>query len=278
MKNQRRTNCPISVAALGVMVMLFVCSTTMAWAQNAKVLIFSKNTVYKHGSIPSGIAAIQKLGAENKFDVDTTTDVTKFTKENLKQYATIIFMSPTSPSNVTTPRGAAGVVFKDSVNKEAFKDYIKNGGGFLGVHSATDFGYEWAWYGQLVGGYFLGHPGRNVQTATLNVVDKKNKSTQHLPEKWVRADEYYSFRPGSNPADLHVVISLDESTMSYAPNEERLKMGANHPIAWYHDYEGGRAFYTALGHTNETFSDPLVLDHLRGALQYTMGKKYKGKK
>ncbi len=277
MKDQKKTNCPISVMALGVMMMLLVCSS-VAWAQNAKVLIFSKNTVYKHQSIPAGIAAIQKLGAENKFDVDTTTDVSKFTKENLKQYATIIFMSPTSPSNITTPRGAAGVVFKDSVNKEAFKDYIHNGGGFLGVHSATDFGYEWAWYGKLIGGYFLGHPRKNVQTATLNVLDKKNPATKGLPETWIRADEYYSFKPGSNPADLKVLIKLDESTLSYADNEERLKMGASHPIAWYHDYDGGRAFYTALGHTDETFSDPLVLDHLRGALQYTMGKKYKGKK
>ena len=266
MKNQKKTNCPISVAALGVMVMLFVCSTTMAWAQNAKVLVFFKTAGYKHGSIPSGIAAIQKLGAENKFDVDTTTDVTKFTKDNLKQYATIVFMSPT------------GKVFKDSVNKEALKNYINNGGGFLGVHSATDFEYDWAWYGKLVGGYFLGHPRKNVQEAVLTVVDNKNASTKTLPTTWKRTDEYYSFKPGSNPADLHVLITLDENTLAYATNEDRLKMGANHPIAWYHDYDGGRAFYTALGHTNETFSDPLVLDHLRGALQYTMGKKYKGKK
>jgi len=147
MRNQRKVNCPISVISLGVMVMLLVCSTSLAWAQNAKVLIFSKTAIYHHNSIAAGIVAIQKLGAENKFDVDTTTDVSKFTKENLKQYATIIFLSPTSSSNTTTPRGMAGVVFKDSVNKEALKDYIHNGGGFLGIHSATDFGYDWSWYG-----------------------------------------------------------------------------------------------------------------------------------
>ena len=197
MRDQKRTNCPISFTALAVMLLL-VCSTSMAWAQKAKILVFSKTAGYHHNSIAAGIVALQKLGAENKFDVDTTTDYKKFTKENLKQYATVVFLSPTG-------RG----VFKDSVNKDAFKEYIHNGGGFLGIHSATDFGYDWAWYGQLVGGYFLGHPQKNVQTATLHVVDKKNAATKTLPETWIRADEYYSFKPGSNPADLKVLIKLD---------------------------------------------------------------------
>jgi len=235
-------------------------------AQNPKVLIYSKTGPYFHKSIPVGIAAIQKLGAENKFDVDTTTDYRKFTTENLKQYATVIFMSPTGTG-----------MFKDSVNKEAFKDYIRHGGGFLGIHSATDFGYEWGWYGQLVGGYFLGHPRRNIQKATLHVIDKKTPSTKNLPDTISRVDEYYSFRPGSNPKDLHVLITLDEKTEDYS-QDARLKMGDFHPIAWYHDFDGGRAFYTAVGHTDETFSDPLMLNHILGALQYTMGKKIQRQK
>ncbi|MEO8886030.1 MAG: ThuA domain-containing protein [Mucilaginibacter sp.] len=266
MKDQKTTG-PLKV--VWVMAALLLC-TSMAWAKpNPKVLIFCKTAVFPHKSIPAGIAAIKKLGAENKFDVDTTTDVSKFTDANLKQYATIIFLSPTS--------NMQKVVFKDSVNKEAFKKYIEKGGGFLGIHSATDFGYEWPWYGQLVGGYFLGHPRKNVQTATLKVIDKNNPATKALPDTWTRTDEYYSFKPGSNPKDLHVLITLDESTEDYG-TQTNLKMGDFHPMAWYHDYDGGRAFYTALGHTDESFSDPLVLDHILGALQYTMGKKYKGKK
>ena len=273
MKNQRRTNCPISVSALGVMVLLFVCSSSLAWAQNAKVLIFSKTSKYHHNSIAAGITAIQKLGSENKFDVDTTTDVSKFTDANLKQYATIIFLSPTSASNLTND--AKNIVFKDSLNKEAFKKYINNGGGFLGIHAATDFGYEWAWYGKLVGAYFLGHPRKNVQEAVLNVVDAKTPATKPLPSPWKRTDEYYSFK--GMASDLKVIMTLDESTLDFG-TQNNLKMGDNHPIAWYHDFDGGRAFYTALGHTDQTFSEPLFLNHLRGALQYTMGKKYKGKK
>jgi len=109
------------------------------------------------------------------------------------------------------------------------------------------------------------------------VVDKKNAATKGLPETWTRADEYYSFKPGSNPKDLHVLITLDENTEDYG-TQTNLKMGDIHPIAWYHDFDGGRSFYTALGHTDESFSDPLVLNHILGALQYTMGKKFKGKK
>jgi len=274
MKEQQKISSPKSAISLLVMAVALFCSSA-AWAQNPKVLIFSKTSKYHHNSIAAGIIAIQKLGVENKFDVDTTTDVSKFTDANLKQYATVIFLSPTSASSLTND--AKNIVFKDSLNKDALKNYIHNGGGFLGIHSATDFGYEWAWYGKMVGGYFLGHPNpRNVQKARLQIVDKKSPATKNLPDTLTRADEYYSFKPGSNPADLHVLIKLDENTMDYG-RQTNLKMG-DHPISWYHDYDGGRAFYTAMGHTDASFSEPFVLNHILGALQYTMGKKYKGKK
>jgi len=150
MKNQTKIN-PVNGAALWVVAMLLICSTTMAWAQNPKVLIFCKTAAYHHNSIAAGIVAIQKLGAENKFDVDTTTDAKKFTPENLKQYAALIFLSPTSYPNRP--------VF-DTVEKDAFKHFIEAGNGFVGIHSATDFGYDFAWYGGLVGGYFFRAPSK----------------------------------------------------------------------------------------------------------------------
>ncbi|HEY0245637.1 MAG TPA: ThuA domain-containing protein [Mucilaginibacter sp.] len=262
MRNQTKINrLTGSFAALAVAVGLFF---SLAWAKpNPKVLIFCKTAGYHHASIAAGIVAIQKLGVENKFDVDTTTDVTKFTDDNLKQYATLIFLSPTGKG-----------VFKDSTEKEALKSYIHNGGGFVGIHAATDFEYDWSWYGQLVGGYFLGHPKNNVQEGVLTVVDTKNISTKNLPVTWKRKDEYYSYRPGM-AKDLHVLITLDENSIDYGTMN--IKMGAYHPLAWYHDFEGGRAFYTALGHTDETYSDPLFLGHLLGGIKYTMGKKYIGK-
>jgi type 1 glutamine amidotransferase len=260
MKNYTRLNHPIVYPVLWVTVVLLICSTSLAWAKNPKVLIFSKTTGYHHQSITAGIVAIQKLGAENKFDVDTTTDVTKFTKSNLKQYAALIFLNPTGTN-----------VFKDSTQKDAFKHYIEAGGGFVGIHSATDFEYDWQWYGNLVGAYFKAHP--NQQNAVLNVVDRTNIATNFLPNPWKKFDEWYHFKWMAK--DLHILITLDESTIDYGTKPD-IKMGAYHPIAWYHDYDGGRSFYTGLGHTDESYSDPLYLQHLLGGIKYAMGKKYIG--
>jgi len=227
-----------------------------------KVLIFCKTAGYHHGSIAAGIVAIQKLGAENNFDVDTTTDANKFNTSNLKQYATIIFLSTT------------GKVFTTTEQENALKKYIESGGGYVGIHAATDCEYNWQWYGNLSGAYFKGHPAGTPQ-ATLDIVDSTFIATKHLPKHWTRNDEWYHFKYLAN--NLHVLIKLDENSFTYPAQSENLKMGANHPMAWYHEFDGGRAFYTALGHTDESFSDPLYLQHILGGIEYAMGKKYQKK-
>jgi cytochrome c len=224
-------------------------------ADKPRVLVFSKTKGWHHSSIPNGVAAVRKLGTENNFDVDTTTDASKFDDENLKKYATVVFMSTTG--DVLDPR-----------EQVAFERYIQAGGGFVGVHSATDTEYDWGWYGRLVGGYFYDHPGihdtfHNVQSGTFNVVDQNNISTKHLPKQWKRTDEFYSFKKLA--PDTKVLITLDEST--YGGGK---RMG-NHPMAWYHEFDGGRAFYTALGHTEESYTDPLYLKHLLGGIEYAIG-------
>ena len=264
MRTQTKIKCPASAAAFCTAFILLVFSAYSGWAQNPKVLVFYKTAGYPHPSIKVAVPAIMKLGAENKFDVDTTKDASNFNDANLKQYAAIIFVSTT------------GQFFKDSTQQDALKHYIEAGGGYVGIHAATDAEYNWAWYGRLSGGYFLGHPRRNVQEAVINVVDTKSPMTKGLPVQWKRTDEYYSYRPGSNPKDLHVLLTLDESTEDYGM-QSNLKMGDFHPLAWYHEYDGGRAFYTALGHTDETYSDPLFLNHLLAGIKYAMGKKYKRK-
>jgi type 1 glutamine amidotransferase len=215
-----------------------------------RVLIFSKTNGFRHSCIPVGIAAIKKLGEENGFDVDATEDSTQFTKKNLKHYAALIFLCPT------------GKVFGPEEEK-ALQGYIQHGGGFVGIHAATDCEYNWQWYGDLVGGYFKSHPKQ--QKANIIVVDKDNPATKGLPDTWERFDEWYNFKY-LNP-NVHVLLKIDES--SYQGGEN----GANHPMSWYHDYEGGRAFYTELGHTDDSYADPLYLGHLLGGIQYAIGKK-----
>jgi len=217
-----------------------------------KVLIFCKTAGFHHNSIAVGVPAIIKLGMENNFDVDTTTDAAKFTVQNLKQYAAIIFLSTT------------GDVLNDA-QQDAFKKYIEGGGGYVGVHSATDTEYNWPWYGELVGAYFKNHPSKQ-QVATLHVVDQNFIATKHLPAEWKRLDEWYNFKEVDQLKKFHVLITIDEK--SYEGGND----GDYHPMAWYHDYDGGRAFYTALGHTDESYADPLYLKHLLGGIQYAIGK------
>ena len=232
---------------------VIIAATAFTWPEifaKPKVLIFCKTNGYHHASITTGIAAIQKLGAENGFLVDTTADSTWFRPKILKKYAALIFLSPT------------GTVFGPEEEK-ALQEYIHHGGGFVGIHAATDCEYNWQWYGDLVGGYFKSHPKQ--QQANIVVTDPNNPATQNLPNPWSRFDEWYNFKY-LNP-NVTVLLKIDEK--SYTGGEN----GDNHPMAWYHSYEGGRAFYTELGHTDASFSDPLYLHHLLGGIQYAIGKK-----
>ena len=217
--------------------------------ENPKILIFSKTNGYRHSSIPAGIAAIKKLGAENNFDVDATEDSTWFSSNTLGRYAALIFLSPT------------GTVFGPAEEK-ALQDYIHNGGGYVGIHAASDCEYKWPWYGSLVGAYFKSHPKQ--QQARLLVVDKDHPSTRSLPDVWERFDEWYNFFNISQ--EIHVLIKIDEHSYTGGENND------NHPMTWYHNFEGGRVFYTALGHTDESYSDPKYLAHLLGGINYAMGK------
>ncbi|TAG29600.1 MAG: ThuA domain-containing protein [Sphingobacteriia bacterium] len=218
--------------------------------RSKKVLIFSKTNGYRHESIEAGVAAIRKLGAENNFSVDATEDSLFFTKANLKKYKTVIFLS------------ATGEVLGTEQQK-VFQQYIQHGGGFVGVHAATDCGYTWPWYIGLVGASFESHPEQ--QMAKLVVKDATHLSTKSLPLIWERKDEWYNFK--NLNLNTKVLLAIDESSYKGGKN------GENHPMAWYHIYDGGRSFYTELGHTKESFEEPLFLNHLLGGIQYAMGDK-----
>ncbi len=227
---------------------LFLCAAH-AGDLSHRILVFSKTAGFRHDSIPDGIAAIRRLGAENAFGVDATEDSSWFEDARLSGYDAVVFLSTT------------GDVLNEA-EQAAFERYIAGGGGFVGVHSASDTEYAWAWYGGLVGAYFGGHP--TIQAATVRVSDRIHASTRSLPERWRRVDEWYNF--AINPrGKVHVLATVDESTYSGGA------MGPDHPIAWCRFLDGGRSWYTAMGHTRESFAEPLFLAHLLGGIQFATG-------
>ncbi|WP_182905710.1 ThuA domain-containing protein [Microbispora sp. H13382] len=217
-----------------------------------RVLVFSKTAAFRHDSIPAGVAAIQKLGEENGFAVDATEDANAFTDANLAKYQAVVFLSTTGDP-VSQPE-----------QKASFERYIRNGGGFAGVHAASDSGYTWSWYGGLVGSYFRNHPAQ--QNATVKMVGQGAASNRGLPNRWNRWDEWYNFRGNPRDAGVRVLAELDET--SYNPGSGAM---GDHPIAWCHRYDGGRSWYTGMGHTKESFSDPLFLKHLLGGIKMAAG-------
>lgn len=217
-----------------------------------RILVFSKTDGFRHiDAIDAGIVAIKKLGAEKGFFVDTTENADNFNEQNLQRYNAVVFLN------------ASGEVFNED-QRLAFQRYIQAGGGFLAIHAPTDAERNWPWYGQLIGGYFLSHPADpNVQKGTYVVTGKDHPAIDSLPARFERSDEFYDFEI-VNPR-INVLVTIDEK--SYKGG----KMGEHHPAAWYHDFDGGRSFYTAMGHTTESYSDPYFLKILAGGLYYVMG-------
>ena len=227
---------------------LFVCFAALA--KPARILVFSKTKGFRHQSIAAGKLMFLGMQDSLKISVDTTEDASFFTTRNLKKYKVVVFLNTT------------GDVL-DSLQQVAFADYIHHGGTFLGLHAASDTEYGWPWYNKLVGGYFVSHP--KPQKATYTVLDKKHPATAFMPESFVRFEELYNFKDLQKDM-VTFALQVDEKTY------EGGKMGDFHPMAWYHDFEGGKAYYTALGHHPETYSDAQFQQHIAGALRWLLGR------
>ncbi|HEV7991703.1 MAG TPA: ThuA domain-containing protein [Gemmatimonadaceae bacterium] len=232
---------------------LATASVSSAQAQQQRVLVFSKTAGFRHSSIETGVALVKKIGAQQGFAVDATEDATAFTDANLRKYRAVVFMSTT------------GDVLND-VQQDALERYIQAGGGWVGVHSATDTEYDWPWYGKLAGAWFSSHPlDPNVRTATFRVLDKNHVSTTGFPDSFKHEDEFYNYKY-INP-DIHVLVDIDEKSYQGGTN------GDHHPMSWYHEYDGGRAWYTNMGHTEATYAEPFYIKHLTGGIKWAMGTK-----
>jgi len=215
-----------------------------------RVLVFSKTEGFRHESIQAGIAAIQQQGRLRGFAVEAGEDAGVFTDGGLASYRAVVFLSTT------------GDVL-NGAQEAAFERFIRGGGGFVGVHAAADTEYDWPFYGGLMGAYFASHP--DVQNASVQVEDSGHPTTSELPRVWTRRDEWYNFQ--RNPRGrVSVLATLDERTYSGGT------MAPDHPIVWAQTYEGGRSWYTAGGHTSESFSEPPFADHLGKAVVWVANR------
>ena len=216
-----------------------------------RALVFSRTTGFRHDSIPDGVLALKKLGAERGFAVDATEDPTVFTPGNLARYRVVVLLSATG--NVFTPD-----------QRSALAGFLKGGGGLAGIHAAVGAEPDWPEFDHMLGTRFRDHPA--VQEAAIRVEDREHPSTRTLPTTWVRTDEWYNWT--GNPrgrGDIRVLATLDESTYKGG------SLGKDHPIVWWRPVGRGRLWYSALGHTKEAWVEPLFLDHVEGGIRFAAG-------
>jgi len=259
---------------------LLLSAISLAAASERRVLVYTKNGKgYVHDNIPASVAALKKLGAENNFIVDVSDDPAVFTDSNLQRYNVVIFDN------------ANNEVFDNEAQKAAFQRYIRgpkraesaagagqaavspgygpSGHGFVGIHSASGVERDWPWYWELLGGKFLRHP--KLQTFTIKVKDPNDPSTAHLPASFQWTDEFYFL--DHMPKGLHILLAGDLTTLN-DPAKDKYpgkQFGDEFPLAWHHEFEGSRSWYTALGHQKEHYSDPVFMKHILGGILWAMG-------
>ena len=227
------------------------CFGNLAFSQESSdkqsLLIFTKTEGFRHASIATGIKAITRLANANNIQTLHTEDARYFRSDRLSQFDAVMFLNT-----------SGNILNEEQQNR--FKTFIQNGGGFIGIHAAADTEFNWPWYGRLVGAYFKNHPP--IQKASIKITSSSHPATSFLPSPWERKDEWYNYKNISD--SISVLLQLDESSYSGGEN------GHYHPISWYQQYDGGKAFYTGLGHTKASYSAPLFLKHLLGGITYVL--------
>jgi cytochrome c len=214
-----------------------------------RVLVFTKATAEQHQSTGAGVAAIRKLGQQLRFEVQVSDDARKFDRY-LKRYRTVIFLN------------TSGDVLNET-QQAAFEEYYRDGGGFVGIHSAIETEPDWSFFTDILGTRANGSSA--VTAATLKVADRVHPASEHLPRYWRRTDQWYNFAANVRGFS-HVLATVDERTYTGGT------MGFDHPIAWCKDYQGGRSFYTGLGDTSASFNTADLRAHLGGAILWSAGE------
>lgn len=226
--------------------------------QKVSVLVYTKNGEgFVHDNIANSVEAINELGQLHGFKVDVSDDPSLFTDENLKQYDALVF------SNTNND------VFDNDAQRVALMRYIQAGGGFVGIHSASGTERNWKWFKQLLGATFYWHD--RSQTFTVNILDPTHPSVAHLPEKWERAsDEFYYLKQMN--VNLRVIAVNDATTLD-GENDKRLDtFGDVFPSVWCQEFDGGRSWYTSLGHNKEDYKEDDLRNHILGGISWVIGE------
>ncbi|KAK3309203.1 ThuA-like domain-containing protein [Chaetomium strumarium] len=237
-----------------------------------KILIFSRTTAYRHESIPAGIRALQRLASASlsgthPFTADDSEDPALFNPASLSAYRVIVLLQ------------CSGDILDDA-QLDALKGYVRSGGGVVAIHCASFAMQSSEWYGRLIGGVFDNHP--DPQPGRLRMLDPSHPIMtcpcssdgsgtraveEALERTWV--DEWYNFKTHPRTAtvggNLHVLLSVDER--SYNGGEH----GDDHPVAWCQSFDGGRCFYTSLGHFDEAYDDEWFTGQLLGGILWAAG-------
>ncbi len=255
----------IAKTILSAVILLFIIVSTNAqkknnavnkinW-KNVNVLVYTKNGKgYVHDNIAAGVAAIKQIGNENGFNVDVSDKPGDFTEENLKKYTLIIFNNTNNE------------VFDTDDQKIAFMRYIQAGGGFIGLHSATGTERQWPWFKRLIGASFLRHAKH--QPFKEIIIDNTHPSTSFLPKIWERDDECYFFKeynPDIKVLVVHELGPLDDN------DKPTYYGGTSSPSVWCHEFDGGRQWYTSLGHDIVTYATPEFQKHILGGIIWVVG-------
>lgn len=231
------------------------------------VLIFSKTNGFRDdAAINAANQALTQIAQKRGWSAVVTENSAVFNPAMLRRFKAVVWNNTSGDT-------------LNSGQKEAFRNYIEDGGGFIGVHGAGgDPHYEWRWYVEtLVGAQFKGHPmNPQFQSATIRVEDRNDPATRGLDENWNRVDEWYSFEKSPRANGVKVLASLDEHTYNPKMFWKDIRMGDDHPVIWKHCVGKGRAFYSALGHSASTYQEPLHLAELEGGIAWAAGLEQPG--
>jgi hypothetical protein len=234
-------------------------ATAVGAREKPRVLVYSGSTGYRHQSIPAAVAALKSIGEKAGYSVDATEDPEVFSAEKLAPYKALILVSTS-----TDPKNPDSEWFQGA-KRDALQGFLKAGKGVIGLHAAADSHYNWGWYGQMIGGYFDHHP-KGTPKGVVTVVDAKHPATAKLPKTLERHDEWYYYKD-FDPT-MRVLITIDPATIG---DNGEADVNPN-PLVWCHNFGGGRVFYSALGHTDESWSEPYMVNLMTGALAYAVGK------